>query len=95
MNANKRPFAAAVHIVLVILMLAGILMIGQQVSKEIYQLGLVVLTASTVVQIAFGNIPANFNFARSMKLFWPFMGIILIVFVVSFVAVPFLYALGR
>jgi hypothetical protein len=47
------------------------------------------------VQIAFGNIPPNFDFRRSMKLFWPFMGIILIVFVISFLATPLLYALGR
>jgi hypothetical protein len=92
---SKRPFASVVHVVLVILMLAGIVMIGQQFSKAIYQLGLIVLTASTIVQIAFGNIPGNFNFRRSMRFFWPFMGVILIVFVVSFLLTPILYALGR
>lgn len=92
---NKRPFAARVHIVLVILMLAGIVMIGQQLSMQIYQFGLIVLVSATIVQIAFGNIPPNFDFRRSMKLFWPFMGIILIVFVISFLATPLLYALGR
>lgn len=95
MKSSKRPFAATVQLVLVILMLTGIIMIGQQFSKAVYQIGLIVLTASTLVQIAFGNVPGNFNFRRSMKLFWPFMGIVLIVFVVSFLVTPLLYALGR
>ncbi len=92
---SRRPFAATVQLALVILMLAGIMMIGQQFSRAVYQLGLIVLVASTLVQIAFSNIPASFNFRRSMKLFWLFMGIILIVFVVSFLVTPLLYALGR
>ncbi|BCX04198.1 MAG: hypothetical protein KatS3mg053_2136 [Candidatus Roseilinea sp.] len=95
MNTNKRPFAATMQLGLVILMIAGIVMIGQQFNKAVYQLGLIALVASTLVQIAFGNIPSAFAFRRSMKLFWPFMGIILIVFVVSFLATPLLYALGR
>lgn len=95
MNANKRPFTANVHIALVVAMLAGILMVGQQFSKTIYQLGLIVLTASTILQIAFGNIPRHFDRQRAMKLFWPFMAVILFVFVLSFVLVPYLYALGR
>lgn len=95
MNTNKRPFTTTVHIVLVILMLISIVLIGQQLSKELYQAGLILLTASTVIQIAFGNIPANYNFRRAMKLFWIFMGIVLIVFVLGFLLTPFMYALGR
>jgi hypothetical protein len=95
METNKRPFTATVHIVLVILMLAGIVMIGQQLSLNIYQIGLIVLTAATIVQIAFGNIPGSYTFRRAMKLFWPFMAIILFIFVLSFILVPIMYALGR
>lgn len=97
MNKSRsgRAFAATVQFILVILMLAGIVMIGQQFSRAIYQLGLVVLVAFTLVQIAFGNIPSSSNLRRSMQLFWPFMGIILAVFVVSFLVTPLLYALGR
>jgi len=93
--SNKQPFTATVHIALVILMLAGIVMIGQQLSKEVYQIGLIVLTASTIIQIAFGNIPPQHNFRRAMRLFWPFMGIILIVFLLGFLLTPLMYALGR
>ncbi len=92
---RKQPFTARAHVALVILMLSGIVLIGQQISKELYQVGLIVLTASTIVQIAFGNIPAHYNFRRAMRLFLPFMGIILIVFVLGFFLTPLLYALGR
>lgn len=91
----KQPFTATVHIVLVVLMLTGFVLIGQQIEMTLYKVGLIVLTASTIVQIAFGNIPAHFDFKRAMRLFWPFMGIILIVFVLGFLLTPLLYALGR
>ena len=84
-----------VHIVLVILMLAGIAMIGQQLSMNIYQIGLIVLTAATFVQIAFGNIPGSYTFRRAMKLFWPFMADHSVIFVMSFILVPIMYAIGR
>ncbi|MDW8395171.1 MAG: hypothetical protein RMM31_02895 [Anaerolineae bacterium] len=91
----RQPFTATVHIVLVILMLSGFVLIGQQFDMTLYKAGLILLTASTIAQIAFGNIPPHFDLKRAMRLFWPFMGIILIVFVLGFVLTPLLYALGR
>lgn len=91
----RQPFTAQVHVALVIAMLTGIVLIGQQFSETLYRIGLIVLTASTIVQIAFGNIPAHYDLKRAMQLFWPFMGIILAVFVLSYLLTPLLYALGR
>jgi len=96
MEKPKRRFRASdVHILLVVLMLLSILMVGQQLSKDVYQFGLVLLISSTLVQVAFGNIPGHFGLSRAMRFFIPFMGIVLLVFFLGYVLVPFLYALGR
>jgi len=87
--------ASDIHVLLVILMLLSIVMVGQQLSKDIYQIGLALLVLSTLVQIAFGNIPGHFSINRAMRLFVLFMSIILIIFFISYTVVPFLYVFGR
>lgn len=91
----KQPFTATVHFALVILMLIGFVLIGQQINMTLYKIGLIVLIFSTIIQIAFGNIPASLDFKRAMRLFCLFMSIILVVFAVGYVITPLLYALGR
>ncbi len=87
--------ASDIHVLLVILMLLSIVMVGQQLSKDIYQIGLALLVLSTLVQIAFGNIPGHFSINRAMRLFVLFMSIILLIFFISYTVVPFLYVFGR
>jgi len=95
MNSAKRPFAAVVQFILAIWMLVSIVMIGQQFSMNIYQIGLISLVVTAFSQIAFGNIPATANFRRSMVLYFRIILIIVIIFVVSILAAPYLVALGR
>ena len=95
MKTAKRPFASIVQFVLVIWMLASIVMIGQQFSMDIYQLGLISLVFTSLSQIAFGNIPATANFGRSLKMYVWFMFLIAVIFGVSILAAPYLVALGR
>lgn len=92
---RRQPFTAFVHAILVVLMLTGFVLIGQQLEATLYKAGLIILTASTILQIAFGNIPSHFDFRHAMRLFWPFMGIILTVFILGYTLTPLLYALGR
>lgn len=95
MKTAKRPFAAIVQFILVIWMLVSIVMIGQQFSMNIYQLGLISLVFTALSQIAFGNIPATAHFGRSLKMYVWFMFLIAVVFGVSILAAPYLVALGR
>ncbi len=95
MNTAKRPFASVVQFLLVILMLASIIAIGQQFSMQIYQIGLIALVATSLSQIAFGNIPPTAGFGRSMRMYIWFMFLIVLVFVASIVAAPYLVAMGR
>jgi len=96
MEKSRRRFRASdIHVLLVILMSISIFMIGQQFSRDVYQIGLALLILSTLIQIAFGNIPGHFSLNRAMRLFVPFMGIILLIFFISYIVVPLLYALGR
>ena len=95
MNTARRPFAAVMQLILVIWMLVSIVMIGQQVSMNIYQLGLLSLVFTAFSQIAFGNIPATAGFGRSMNLYIRYMLIVVLIFVVSILAAPYLVSLGR
>lgn len=67
MRKQKKPFATVMQAVLVVLLVVSLLLIAQQFSMKIYQLGLMLLGASAITQIGFGNIPPNSNFTQSMK----------------------------
>jgi hypothetical protein len=95
MNTTGRPFAAIIHLILVFLMLISIVLIGQQYSMPLYQVGLLLLVTATLIQVAFGNIPPTTNLARSLRLFVSFMLIIAVVFGVSLLLVPLLVQLGK
>ena len=92
---NTRPFASIVQLVLVFVMLASILMIGQQFQMGIYQTGLLVLIASALLQVIFGNIPPNANFAKSLRMFFTFSIVVVIIFIISLLLVPLLVQLGK
>jgi len=57
--------------------------------------GLILLIIATFAQIAFGNIPPEAGFGRSMRLFAIFMGITAALFVISILVAPLLVWLGR
>ncbi len=62
------PFAARFQAVLVVVMFASFVLILQQGSKQLYQIGLPVLVVAAFLQIAFGNIPPSAGFVKSLKL---------------------------
>jgi len=95
MQRTKRPFASVAQLVLVILLLVSLVMMGQQSSHVAYQVGLILLIGATFAQIAFGNIPPEAGFGRSMRLFTLYMGITVALFAVSILVAPLLIWLGR
>jgi hypothetical protein len=64
----RLPFAARFQGILIIVMLVGLVLIGQQIDKQLYRFGLPLLVLAAFLQIAFGNIPPRSNFRQSMLL---------------------------
>lgn len=95
MRTTRRPFASIVQAVLVALLLVSILLIAQQFSVTLYRVGLIMLATTTLVQIAFGNIPPTANLRQSLRLWLLFSLIIAVVFGLGIAIAPFLVALGR
>ena len=90
-----RPFAATLHLVLIVLMLVSFALIAQQSSQALYHLGFVLLIVSTFVQIVFGNVPPETNFRRSMALLGMGLAIVALVFLLGILLAPVLANLGR
>jgi hypothetical protein len=91
----RRPFAARMHLSLVVLMLVSFVLIAQQQSKITFQLGLSLLVASALVQVVFGNVSPDAGFGRSMKQLAIGLLIVAAVFALGIVLTPALVNLGR
>jgi cytochrome bd-type quinol oxidase subunit 1 len=91
----KQPFAAIVQGILVVLLIVSFAMITQQFSETIYRMGFLLLVASTLVQIVFGNLPPEADFKQSLKFTALVFGIIAIVFGLGIFLAPHLVNLGR
>ena len=89
------PFAARFQAVLIGAMFVGFVLIAQQQSKTLYQVGLPLLVLAAFLQIAFGNIPPTAGFAKSMKLLALTWVIVAAVFVLGIRLAPRLIELGR
>ena len=94
-DVQRRPFASVVQAALVVLLIISFLLITQQTSKALYQVGFALLAASTFTQIVFGNVPPSANFRRSMKILGIGLAIIAAVFSVGILVAPYLVNLGR
>ena len=91
----KQPFAAIVQGLLVILLLVSFAMITQQFNETLYRIGFLLLIASTLVQIVFGNLPPEADFKQSAKFTAVVFIIIAIVFGLGILIAPYLVNLGR
>ena len=91
----KQPFAAVMQGILVVLLACSFALITQQSSEILYRFGLLLLIASTFVQIVFGNLPPEANFKQSMKLVVIVFGIVTIIFGLGIILAPHLVNLGR
>ena len=93
--ATAMPFAARFQGILIVVMLAGMVLIGQQANKQLYQIGLPLLVVAAFLQIAFGNIPPRSNFRSSLGLLALTWVIVALLFVASIALAPVLIGLGR
>lgn len=95
MQKQKKPFATVLHAVLIVLLVISLILIAQQFSMKIYQVGLLLLGAAAITQIGFGNVPPNTNFAQSIKFLILIYVIIGAVFVVGILLAPTLIGMAR
>jgi hypothetical protein len=91
----KQPFAAIMQGLLVILLLVSFAMITQQFNETLYRIGFLLLIASTLVQIVFGNLPPEADFKQSIRFTAVVFIIIAIVFGLGILLAPYLVNLGR
>lgn len=89
------PFAAMFQAVLIVVMFAAFILILQQEVKILYQIGLPVLVVAAFLQIAFGNIPPNTRFVKSMGLLAMTWAIVAILIYVAVQITPSLIQLGQ
>ena len=91
----KVPFAARFQGILIAVLLVGMILVGQQFSKPLYQFALPLLVVAAFAQIAFGNIPPTSGFKKSMALFILTWAIIAALIALSVFLAPTLIGLGR
>ncbi|GAP20898.1 hypothetical protein [Leptolinea tardivitalis] len=91
----KKPFAFRFQTVLIVVLLISLVLIGQQFSKTIYQIGLVLLIVSTFLQIGASNIDPKADFKGSMKVMGIAMSIVVVVFTAGILLVPYFLDLGK
>src|SRR5215216_4099303 len=95
LSRRPLPFAARFQAILIVVLFATFLLILQQWSKQLYQIGLPLLVVAAFLQIAFGNIPPSTGFVKSMGLLLLTWGIVAVLIVVSVQITPYLIQLGR
>jgi hypothetical protein len=95
MKRQSKPFASVVQITLIYMLLIGFLCITQKWSESIYRFGFILLILTTFVQLAFGNIASNANFAKSMKTVGVTFLVVALVFAVGIWIAPYLVNMGR
>lgn len=83
------------QLLLVLLMLLSIVLIGQRFEFAGYKIGLILLTVTSLSQIAFGNILPSAKFGEAMKMYFIYMAITAAIFAISVAVAPLLVGLGR
>ncbi len=82
------------ELVLILVMCAGFLLIIQQWSFPLYQIGLVTVMGATLLNIAVGNLPRAAGLGRALGLTLLLLVITAAVFVAGVLLVPYLARLG-
>ncbi len=92
---KTRSFAERTEPVLILGMILSIVLITQRYSIDLYRWGLGVLVASTILEIAVGNLPKETSFGRSIMMIFVILGIFVAIFALGVLLVPMLSQLGR
>jgi hypothetical protein len=94
MRFFRLPFASQLQIFLLVGMILGFLLIGQNLSLEVYKWGLLILMASAFVQIVAGNIPPETRLIGTLIRLALGLAIVVCVFLIGIWLVPYLARLG-
>ncbi len=92
---RTRSFAERTEPVLIVGMILSIALITQRYSIDLYRCGLGTLVASTILEIAVGNLPKEASFRRSIALIFVILCIFVAVIALGVLLVPMLSRLGR
>lgn len=88
-------FQQRAEIVLIGLLALGFVLIAQQASMVLYQVGLTLVIVATFLEIAVGNVPIEASPGKALRRIALFLAIIAAVFALGIFLVPHLTALGR
>lgn len=80
---------------LILLMLVGFVLITQQWSFEVYQIGLYTVVGATLLNIAVSNVPHAATGWRAVRFIVLILAIIVAVFWIGIMLVPTLASLGQ
>ena len=86
---------ARIELALICIIAAGFVLIAQQASFGLYQIGLLTVMGSTLLHIAVGNLPPNAGLGRTLLWTVAILGIVAAVFGAGILLVPLLAQLGR
>lgn len=88
-------FQQRAEIILIGVLALGFVLIAQQASMALYQIGLGLVIIATFLEIAVGNVPIEASVGKALRLIVLFLAIIAGVFALGIFLVPYLTALGR
>jgi hypothetical protein len=94
-QSKKKPFAARFQTFLIVMLVLSLVLIAQQFSKAVYQVGIVSLIVFTFLQIGASNIDPKADFKGSMKVMGIAVTIIAVVFTAGIYLVPVFLHLGK
>jgi hypothetical protein len=84
-----------IELLLILLMMAGFVLIAQQWSFALYQLGLLTVIGATILNIAVGNVPRTAQGWRALRSVVVILAVTAAVFVIGILLVPYLAELGQ
>jgi hypothetical protein len=84
-----------IELMLILLMMAGFVLIAQQWSFALYQLGLLTVISATILNIAVGNVPRTARGWRALRAVVIILAGTAAVFVIGILLVPYLAELGQ
>lgn len=89
-----RGIVPRAELALILIMVLGFLLIVQQWSFGLYQIGLLTVVTATLLNIAVGNLPRGAGLWQALRLTVLLLAIIALVFAAGILLVPYLARLG-
>ncbi len=83
------------ELTLILLMCTGFLLLVQQWSFVLYQIGMLTVMAAALLNIAVGNLPRQASPLRAALLTLGILGIVAFVFLAGILLVPYLARMGQ